>query len=164
MNSSMVVTHTASASRWSVLLFALGVLLIGMAPGTLTFMLDPNAAARIGLDSVPVPAWVFTGVWLVVYPSMGIATWFIWRKRGEQDVSVPLSIFSAALLQTLSFWLTNSILMTAVIDATGLVLAYTVAWVYWRYQKVTIWWLLPWLVWMPITFLIKLWALGGGVR
>lgn len=151
MNSSMVATLSAFVSRWSALLFAVGVLLIGMAPGRLTFMLDPNAAIRIGLESVPVPAWVFTGVWLVVYPSMGIATWLIWHKRREQDVSVPLSIF-------------GSILMTAGIDAIGLVLAYTVAWVYWRYQKVTIWWLLPWLVWMPITFMIKLWVLSGGTH
>lgn len=74
---------------------------------------------------------------------------------------MPLTIFSAALLQTLSFWLSNSIRMTAAIDATGLILAYTVAWVYARYQKTAVWWLLPWLVWMPITFIVKLWALFG---
>jgi tryptophan-rich sensory protein len=74
---------------------------------------------------------------------------------------VPLAIFFVALMQTTSFWLTDSLRMTAMIDATGMVLAYTVAWVYSRYDKVAVWWLLPWLVWMPITLVIKLWALFG---
>jgi hypothetical protein len=43
-------------------------------------------------------------------------------------------------------------------------LAYTVAWVYSRYRKAAVWWLLPWLVWMPITLGIKLWVVLGGGR
>jgi tryptophan-rich sensory protein len=77
---------------------------------------------------------------------------------------VPITVFVVALLQTLSFWLTNSLRMTAVIDATGLLLAYTVACVYSRYRKAAVWWLLPWLVWMPITLIIKLWVVFGGVH
>lgn len=151
------------SSRWWAIVFALGVLGVGMAAGRLTFALDPHVTTRIGLDAVPVPAWVFTGVWLVAYPSMGIATWLVWRTRGAQDVSVPLAVFSAAVLQTLSFWLTSSLQMTAVIDATGLLLSYTVAWVYSRYWKAAVWWLLPWLVWMPITLGLKLWVIRNGV-
>jgi hypothetical protein len=70
-------------------------------------------------------------------------------------------VFAVALLQTMSFWLTNSLRMTAVMDATGMVLAYAVAWVYSRYAKNAVWWLLPWLLWMPTTLAIKLWALLG---
>jgi translocator protein len=163
MNSLIPATRSVSTSRWMAVLFALGVLAVGAIPGRLTFALDPNATTRIGLHDVPVPAWVFTTVWLVAYPGMGVATWLVWRTRGERDISVPIAIFIAALLQTLSFWLTNSLHMTAVLDAIGVLLAYTVAWVYSRYRRAAVWWLLPWLVWMPITLGIKLWVvLGGG--
>ena len=162
MTSTPPNTRFVSTSRRTALMFALSVLLIGMVPAALTFVLDPNAVVRISLDAVPIPAWVFTVVWLVIYPGMGIATWFVWNTRRERDISIPLTIFVAALLQTIAFWFTNSLRMTAVMDATGLLLAYTVAWVYSRYWKAAVWWLLPWLLWTPITLLIKLWALSGG--
>ena len=153
---------TKSNSWWLALLFATSILIIGLIPGALTFALDPNAATRIGLGVTPIPASVFSSVWLIAYPGMGIATWLVWRRRDHADVSIPLAIFGGAFLQTLSFWLTNSLRMTAVVDATGVLLAYTVAWVYWRYRPATLWWLLPWLTWMPITLGIKLWALWNG--
>jgi translocator protein len=149
---------------WTAILFAAGVLLIGNIPSTLTFALDPNAVQRIGLESIPVPAWVFTGVWLIAYPCMGIATWLVWRKRYEANVSIPLVIFAAGLLQAQAFWLTNGLHMTAVIDALVLLIAYTVAYVYYQFDRRTLWWLLPWLLWMPTTFAIKLWTLSSGAR
>src|SRR5262249_19266203 len=100
---------------WTPLLFALGVLLIGNIPGTLTFTLDPNTVHRIGLESIGIPAWVFSGVWLIAYPCMGIATWLVWRKRHEANISMPLAVFAVGLIQTQGFWLTNGLQMTAVI-------------------------------------------------
>lgn len=155
MNKS--TTLSSSPSRWTAVLFALGVLFVGMLPGQLAFWLDPNTGARIGLGVVPISAGMFSAVWLIAYPGMGIATWLVWQSRSEQDISIPLAIFAVALLQTLTFWFTTSVYMTAVIDGTGLLLAYTVAWVYSRYRKTAVWWLLPWLLWMPITFSIKIW-------
>ena len=147
------------APHWTALLFAVTVLGIGMLPGALSFALDTTTSTRIGLGVVPIPVWVFRLVWLIAYPSMGIATWLVWRRRREVDVAVPLVVFGVALLQTLSFWLVDSIRMIAVIDATGVILAYTVAWVYARHVRAAVWWLLPWLIWMPITFVVKLWTL-----
>lgn len=164
MNRSAPAPSVPSASRWMAFMFALGVLVVGFIPAVLTFLLDPNAATRISLDAVPIPAWVFTAVWLVIYPSMGIATWLVWQQRHEQDSSVPIAVFAAALLQTVFFWLTNSVRMTAVMDLTGVLFACTTAWVYSRYRKVAVWWLVPWLLWMPITFAVKLWALSQGVQ
>ncbi len=152
----------ARTPRWTAPLFALAMMAIGLLPGWLTFALDPHTPTRIGLGVVPVPAWVFTLVWVVAYPCMGVATWLVWRRRGEVDVAVPLAIFAAALVQTFSFWFTQSVQMTAVLDAIGVLLAYTVAWVYARYAPVAVWWLLPWLLWMPITLAIKLWVVFGG--
>jgi tryptophan-rich sensory protein len=133
-----------------------------MLPVGLTFALDPGAVGRIGLDAIPIPAWLFTVVWMIIYPGIGVAAWQIWRIRARVDVSVPLAILGAGMLQSLSFWLTNSLRMTALIDATGVLLACTVAYVATRYAKTAGWWLLPWLVWMPITLGVKLWALAHG--
>ena len=157
-------TRPMASSWWVCLVFALTVLMIGMIPGQLTFALDPDAAARIGLESIDLPAWVFIGAWLINYPAMGVASFLVWLTRGERDVSIPLSIFAAALLQTLMFWFTDSLRMTAVIDATGILFACVVAWVYSRYSTAAVWCLMPWVVWMPVTLGIKLWALVNGLR
>lgn len=148
-----------STPHWTVFVFALGPLILGSIPPALLFTLDPAISTRIGLGEVPIPAWVFMGVWFVAYPAMGVATWLVWRRRGVVDVSVPIAVFTAAFLQTLSFWLTNSIRMTAVLDALGFLSAYTVAYVYARYDQRAVWFLTPWLAWMPITLGFKLLAL-----
>lgn len=150
-------------AQWTAWLFAIGTLIIGTIPSSLTFMLDTNAATRMGLGEIPIPAPIFIIVWLIAYPCMGIATWLIWQQRDDINFSIPFAIFTAGFLSTLSFWLTNGIHMTAVLDGIVLMLACTVAFVYFQYDKRTIWWLMPWLIWMPITFAFKLWAVTGGI-
>lgn len=156
----MAPLELAPSPRWTLVAFALAPLLLGNLPPALLFPLDPTTGARIGVGEVPIPVAVFTLVWVVAYPMMGVAAWLVWRKRTAADVSVPLAIFGAAYLQTLSFWFTNSIRMTALIDATGVVLAFTVAWVFSRYERRAVGFLLPWLLWMPTTLGFKLWALA----
>lgn len=148
-----------TSEKWTAILFLLSTSLIGNAPAILTFAFDPSASHRIGLTEIFIPGWVFTTVFIFNYAGMGIATWMIWRKRRVADVSVPLVVFAAAFIETLLFWATDSLRMTATIDVIGLTLAYTVAWVYSRYEKAAVWWLIPWLVWMPFTTAVKLWLL-----
>ena len=109
---------------------------------------------------MPIPVWVFIGVWCVAYPGMGCAAWLVWRRRAETDVSVPISVLAASFLITLSFWLTNSLRMTATLDAIGLVLAWTMVWVYSRYSSRAALCLLPWAIWMPVTLAFKIVALS----
>ena len=47
------------------------------------------------------------------------------------------------------------------LDAIGVLLAATTVWVVSRYSGRASRWLIPWLVWMPITLLIKIAALSG---
>ena len=158
-------THRPVASPlWTAVVFALLPLIVGMIPGGLVFGLNPNVATTIGLDAVPIPAWVFIAVWIVTYPSMGIAAWLVWRKRTEVDACVPVAILIAGFAITLSFWLTNSLQMTATLDAINLVLAWTTVWVFSRYSQKAALWLLPWAIWMPITLVVKLVALSRGLN
>jgi tryptophan-rich sensory protein len=43
------------------------------------------------------PGWVFGPVWTVLYVSMGIAAWFVWRSRATAAITLPLSLFGVQL-------------------------------------------------------------------
>lgn len=159
-------THEPGADRtrfWPVgLLFVLVPVLIGQIPGALAFTLNPEVATDLGMTQVPVPAGVFIVVWLVIKAGMGIAAWQLWRRapRGS-DVTVPLTVLIAGYLQTNLFWLADGLRSVAVTDATGLLLAAATVVVFFRYSASAARWLLPWLIWMPITLAIKIAAIAG---
>lgn len=158
------VETRAPARFWPLgLVFAAVPLLLGQIPGALTFSLNPNAAVDIGLTEVPIPAWVFTVVWVIAFPSMGIAAWELWRRRHtfQADVAVPLVLLAIGFMQSQSFWLTDSLRSTAIIDGTAVLLSGTTLWVFSRYTWKAARWLLPWVVWMPITLTIKIAAIAG---
>lgn len=149
----------ATSPGWTGLLFAAIPLIIGFIPPSLVFGLNPNAASDIGLTALTIPAWVFIGVWVIAYPSMGMAAWLLWKLRSQLDACVPIGILIAGFIISLSFWLTNSLRMTATLDAITLILAWTTLWVFSRYSRRAALWLLPWAIWMPITFGVKLLAI-----
>ena len=145
------------------LLFVGAALVAGFLPAAVTFALDPRAADDIGLTVVPVPAWAFVLIWVVVYSGTGLAAARLWQLRTTIgcDVGVPLAVLVAGFLQSTSFWLTDSLRATAVMDATGVVLALTTLWIVGRYSGAAARSLWPWAAWMPITLLIKLCVLVG---
>ena len=50
------------------------------------------------------PRWVFPIAWSAMsYPSLGLATWSIWRKRSETDVSPQLATFAALVAHNVLF-------------------------------------------------------------
>jgi tryptophan-rich sensory protein len=170
--TQQVTTTTSSSSSVSEFMWTQFIpwvsapLVLGFLPPALIFALEPGAPQRVGLGQVPIPAWVFIGVWAAIYPGMGLAGWSVWRRRRESghDAWVPLAVLFGGLLITLSFWLTNSLRMTATIDAINLVMAGTTLWVVSRYSRHAGLFLLPWAVWMPITLTCKLAALVGLLR
>lgn len=45
------------------------------------------------------PAWVFGPVWTLLYASMGVAAWMVWRAAGNwRAASLPLSVFALQLV------------------------------------------------------------------
>ncbi len=152
--------------RSRMALFAAVPLLLGFLPATLTFALNPRAADDIGLTAVPVPAWVFIAVWLVIYPGMGLAAWHLRRSQTRTsdnlvEACIPLAVLIAGFLQTTAFWFSDSLRGIAGMDATGVVLSATTVWIFSRYSPTAARWLLPWAVWMPVTLAIKLGVLAG---
>jgi tryptophan-rich sensory protein len=157
-------TSSTTSSPWIAISFVLVPLILGFIPPGLVFGLNPNAASSIGLNAVGTPAWVFVGVWLVSYSGMGLAAWLGWQRRVERDACTPIAMLCASFLITLTFWLSNSLHMTATLDAINLILAWTTLWVYSKLSKPAALYLLPWAIWMPVTLTLKLLALGHGLN
>ena len=43
------------------------------------------------------PSWVFAPVWTVLYVSMSIAAWLVWRRKGWRGASGTLALFALQL-------------------------------------------------------------------
>jgi tryptophan-rich sensory protein len=116
------------------------------------------------MSEVHVPPWVFIAVWAIIYSGMGLAAWSLTAQLDKRSsaTGVPLAVLCAAFLISLTFWLTNSLRMTATIDAINAILAIMTLWVVSRYSTSAARYLVPYAVWMPITLLIKLVAISRG--
>ena len=59
-------------------------------------------------DGLRKPWWtapdrLFGPVWTLLYASMAIAAWLVWRKRGLAGIGVPLSLFALQLVLILAW-------------------------------------------------------------
>ena len=52
------------------------------------------------------PNWIFGPVWTILYGLMGLASWLIWRKKGEQEGQVrhALKWYTLQLGLNLAWW------------------------------------------------------------
>ncbi|GHF54497.1 tryptophan-rich sensory protein [Deinococcus metalli] len=158
-------TRDPSSPTWMALVFALGTLLSGMVSAVLSFATAGAHTAAEPAGILPAlwpPAWVFWAVWIVIYPAWGVATFVVWRRRRETDVRGPLVLYALNVLGALFFLplsnlTANSPAVLTLLDANGLIGAYAMAWLYTRHEKRALWWLLPYLVWMPLTLGLKTW-------
>jgi tryptophan-rich sensory protein len=150
---------SARPGRWpSAVLYAGIPLALANVPALLTFAINPNAAEDIGMTRVAVPPWVFVVVWAVIHAGMGLAAWQL-RHSSTVDACLPLALLAVGYLHSQLFWLAEGLRSVAATDATGVLLATVTAWAFARQSRAAARWLLPWLVWMPITLTIKLIAL-----
>ena len=49
------------------------------------------------------PNWIFGPVWTLLYASMAVAAWLVWRKRGLAGARLPLSLFGLQLALNLAW-------------------------------------------------------------
>jgi tryptophan-rich sensory protein len=89
---------------------------------------------------------------------MGLAAWQL-RRSSTEEACVPLALLAVSYVHSNLFWLSEGLRSVAATDATGLLLAAVTTWVFARQSRAAARWLLPWLVWMPITLAIKIIAL-----
>jgi tryptophan-rich sensory protein len=98
------------------------------------------------------PPWVFGPAWTVLYISMAVAAWLVWREGGWKTQGRALGLFVVqwalnALWTPLFFGLHRPGLAFAEITILWLVLAATLA-AFWRVNKVAGALLVPYLAWV----------------
>ncbi len=129
---------------WLVLCFA--------AAGTAGFVSIDGWYAALQKPSWNPPAWVFGPAWTLLYLSMAVAAWLVWREGGWKAQGRALGLFLVqwalnALWTPLFFGLHQPGLAFAEITILWLVLAATLA-AFWRINKVAGALLVPYLAWV----------------
>ncbi|RPI46494.1 MAG: tryptophan-rich sensory protein [Betaproteobacteria bacterium] len=119
-------------------------------------------------DWAPAPG-LFGPVWTLLYLSMALAAWLVWRERGARDTRLALSLFLAQLVaNALWSWLFFAwhLGLAALADIVLL-------WILIVATLVAFWWirrlagvvLIPYLVWVTFAALLNLrvWQLNPGL-
>ena len=163
---NMVTTnHSAKATGdtlFGAVAFALGTLFIGFLAAWVGFTFVPAVPPYRHLPFLYPPLWIFWAVWFVIYPAWGVATWLVWRKRNGADtrgvmVTYLLTLIGNTLFLPIGNLSGGNPAVLSLMDANGVISSWITLWLYTRYSKTAGWFLLPLIVWMPITFLLKIW-------
>jgi tryptophan-rich sensory protein len=124
----------------------------------------PNWYAGLAKPSWTPPSWVFGPVWSVLYVSMAVAAWLVWRQG---DAAVPLTMFAVQLLfnaawSWLFFGLHSSAAAFLDIVLLWLAIVATTA-SFWRRSTLAAILFLPYLVWVSFAAALNLaiWRLNG---
>jgi translocator protein len=162
MNASQV----ADAQRFSrigatAFLFAGGTLALGYFAAWFSFTFIPSGPA-LTLPPIYPPPWVFWAVWLVIYPCWGVATSLVWEQRHTADVKAVMALYFLTLISNTLFLPIANLsggnpAVLSLMDANGVVSSWVIAWLYTRYTRAAGLWMLPLLIWMPITLALKIW-------
>ncbi|MVM36735.1 hypothetical protein GO730_02075 [Spirosoma sp. HMF3257] len=140
--------------------FSIGTLVFGMLTAYLSFSLFPFDNTY-KLPGIYPPQWVFWVVWLILYPTMGLAAGHIWLKRDEFDIRGAMIFYASILLTNFMFLPIanvskgNPAIMTFM-DINGILTAVLLGWLFYRYSKTAFYYLLPLIIWMPLTALFKI--------
>lgn len=146
-------------------LFAVGVLLLGMSDALITMTVAHGNPAKNPTYLYPPiwPAdWVFWVVWIVIYPCLGVATALIWQQHHTIPIRRAMVCFAVVLTVTLLFLPLSDVVQgnpigLTLMDTSAFLLSYTLAWAYGRVTQMALWWLVPLLLWTPVTLLLKIW-------
>jgi len=128
-------------------------IVVSFAPGAVGGRFLPGEWYR-ALDKPPwtPPGWVFGPAWTLLYLSMGVAAWLVWRERGWQRAALPLAVYGVQLVLNglwswLFFGLRRPDLALADIVALWAVIATTIV-TFWGVRPLAGAILLPYLAWV----------------
>jgi benzodiazapine receptor len=127
----------------------------------------PNWYAGLAKPSWTPPDWVFGPVWSVLYLSMAIAAWLVWRQAGLAGAAASTALFGIQLLlNALWSWLffglhSPSAASVDIVLLWTAIAATTVA--FWLRSTVAGILFLPYLVWVSFASVLNLaiWRLNG---
>lgn len=140
---------------------------VGVFGGLVTIPNIPNWYTGLAKPSWTPPDWIFGPVWSVLYLSMAVAAWLVWRQAGWADAAVPMALFSIQLLlNALWSWLFFGLHSpgAAAVDIVLLWAAVAAAtFVFWRRSTLAGVLFVPYLVWVSFATALNvaIWRLNG---
>jgi tryptophan-rich sensory protein len=92
------MSPTSPKHAW-IGLIVLIILCFGIAAlgGLTTTPSIPNWYAGLAKPTWTPPGWIFGPVWSILYLSMAVAAWLVWRKSGLQGAAMPMAFFAIQL-------------------------------------------------------------------
>lgn len=144
--------------------FAVVCLAIGMAAAGLGYALGSVPDANVRRPPIYPQDWMFWGIWFVLYPTMGIAGYHLWRSRSLPGSGLAWRLFVLGFCVNLTWvpivHLTHSpVAAPAVMDAITGAAFLPALWAIARNNRPAFTWCLPLLVWGVITGSLKIWQL-----
>ena len=97
------VAKTPERSWISLLWFVALCLGVEFAGGLLTSVSVRGWYLSIAKPSWTPPGWVFGPVWTVLYLTMAVSAWLVWRERKKARLRTPMMLFVAQLVLNLAW-------------------------------------------------------------
>ncbi|UCH75629.1 MAG: tryptophan-rich sensory protein [Rhodospirillales bacterium] len=114
------------------------------------------------------PDWLFGPVWLVLYLSVAVAGWLVWRRAGLDGAALPLAVYAVQLVlnglwSTLFFGLRRPDLAFVEVIGLWLSILATIA-LFHPIDTIAAWLLIPYAAWVGFAALLNLsiWRLNPG--
>ncbi|WP_197527649.1 TspO/MBR family protein [Posidoniimonas polymericola] len=155
-------TQAFGLAGWLALCFAVAA--IGAAASTQA----RSFYSEITQPTWAPPGWVFGPVWTVLYATMGVAAWLVWRRGGFAAHRGPLLLFltqlsANAVWSWLFFAWRHGLWSVLDIVLLWVLIAATMA-AFWRVQKAAALLLAPYLLWVTFAAALNLaiWRMNPG--
>ena len=145
-------TDPSAMSPWLGLVLWLTLCAAAGAIGAVASTEAPEFYASLKQPSWAPPSSVFGPVWTLLYVSMGVAAWLVWRERGWARARGALGLFVLQLAVNAAWsWLffrahQGAIAFADIVVLLALIVATIVAFA--RVRKLAAWLLVPYLAWV----------------
>ncbi len=127
----------------------------------------PEWYGQLAKPSWTPPSWLFGPVWTVLYLSMAVAVWLVWRDRGLTGAPVAMALFVGQLVLNAAW---SAIFFglrmpgAAFVEIVALWLAILgTAWAFWRQVPAAGWLLVPYQAWVTFAAALNfaIWRLNA---
>lgn len=153
MNFDALTHPPAHAHQWLALALALAACFAAAGVGSLfTAPAIPVWYVSLRKPAWSPPDWLFGPVWTLLYISMAVAAWLVWRGHGFRGARLALALFVAqlvlnALWSVVFFgWKRPGLAFVEIMLLWAAILATTVA--FWQLSRPAGWLMIPYLWWV----------------
>jgi tryptophan-rich sensory protein len=113
------------------------------------------------------PDWLFGPVWLVLYISIAISGWLVWRQAGFEGAGLALAVYAVhlvfnAMWSVIFFGLRRPDLAFMEIVCLWVSIAATIA-MFYSIDRLAAWLLIPYLLWVSFAVVLnfRIWRLNA---